>query len=74
MANTVAFYRGLAANLNSAPKHEGGFYLTTDTHRLKTVINGTMVDINRYIQEIANSTALAQLTPAKGDFVWVEKK
>lgn len=71
MAN-VAFKRGLSAGLPSAGKAlDGVFYLTTDTNRLYVGNkDNNLVDLNRYISVVADTTSLPS-SPAAGDFVWV---
>ncbi|MBQ7820105.1 MAG: hypothetical protein IJ341_10460 [Bacteroidales bacterium] len=71
MAN-VAFKRGLSAGLPSAGKAlDGVFYLTTDTNRLYVGnADNNLVDLNRYISVVADTTSLPA-HPAAGDFVWV---
>ena len=69
MAN-IAFKRGLAANLPSSAA-DGVFYLTTDSHRLYVGQGTSLVELNRYILEVADTSALPT-APHEGDFVWVK--
>lgn len=69
MAN-IAFKRGLAANLPSNAA-DGVFYLTTDSHRLYVGQGTSLVELNRYILEVADTSALPT-APHEGDFVWVK--
>ena len=72
MAN-IAFKRGLAANLPAnGSAVDGVFYLTTDSHRLYVGQDTSLVELNRYILEVANTGALPS-SPAEGDFVWVKE-
>ena len=69
MAN-IAFKRGLAKNLPTSAT-DGVFYLTTDSHRLYVGQGTSLVELNRYILEIADTDALP-VKPHEGDFVWVK--
>ena len=69
MAN-IAFKRGLAANLPSSAA-DGVFYLTTDSHRLYVGQGTSLVELNRYILEV-NDTSALPTAPHEGDFVWVK--
>lgn len=69
MAN-IAFKRGLAANL-PASAADGVFYLTTDSHRLYVGQGTSLVELNRYILEVTDTSALPA-APHEGDFVWVK--
>lgn len=69
MAN-IAFKRGLAKNLPTSAT-DGVFYLTTDSHRLYVGQGTSLVELNRYILEIADTNALPT-NPHEGDFVWVK--
>ena len=69
MAN-IAFKRGLAKNLPTSAT-DGVFYLTTDSHRLYVGQGTSLVELNRYILEIADTDALPT-KPHEGDFVWVK--
>ena len=69
MAN-IAFKRGLAANLPSSAV-DGVFYLTTDSHRLYVGQDTSLVELNRYILEVADTSSLPA-APHEGDFVWVK--
>lgn len=72
MAN-ILFKRGPHANLPSGTSVvDGAFYLTTDSHRLYAGINNNLVDLNQYIQVVANVDALEALTNVEpGDFAYV---
>lgn len=74
MAN-VLFKRGLQANLfkEGFTAQDGTFYLTEDSHRLYVGQGEQLVELNRYIKEVATSTDLSKLTPENGDFVWVKE-
>lgn len=69
MAN-ITFKRGLAKNLPTSAT-DGVFYLTTDSHRLYVGQGTSLVELNRYILEIADTDALP-VKPHEGDFVWVK--
>ncbi len=69
MAN-IAFKRGLAANLPVSAA-DGVFYLTTDSHRLYVGQGSSLVELNRYILEV-NDTSALPTAPHEGDFVWVK--
>ena len=69
MAN-IAFKRGPAANLPSSAA-DGVFYLATDSHRLYVGQGTSLVELNRYILEVADTSALPT-APHEGDFVWVK--
>ena len=73
MAN-IAFKRGLQASLASDTftPQDGTFYLTTDSHRLYVGQDNTLVDLNKYIKEVADQTALMGLAAENGDFVYVK--
>lgn len=71
MAN-IAFKRGLSTNLPTSAT-DGVFYLTTDSHRLYVGQGTSLVELNRYILEIADIDALpAKGESHEGDFVWVK--
>lgn len=71
MANlNLKFLRGLQASLPTTGT-DGYFYLTTDTHRLYTSIDGKVVPVNEGVTTVANLDALASVTGAKaGDFFY----
>lgn len=73
MAN-IAFKRGLQASLaaDTFTPQDGTFYLTTDSHRLYVGQDNTLVDLNKYIKEVADQTALMALSAENGDFVYVK--
>lgn len=57
MAN-VAFKRGPASQLSAAPKVDGTFYLTTDSHKLYVYDNNKLVDLTHFINYVATQSAL----------------
>lgn len=71
MANlNLKFLRGLQAALPSAGT-DGYFYLTTDTHRLYTSIDGKVTPVNEGVTTVANVAALQAITGAiPGDFFY----
>lgn len=71
MANlNLKFLRGLQSALPTAGT-DGYFYLTTDTHRLYTSIDGKVVPVNEGVTTVANLDALASVTGANaGDFFY----
>lgn len=71
MANlNLKFLRGLQASLPTAGT-DGYFYLTTDTHRLYTSIDGKVVPVNEGVTTVANIDALASVTGANaGEFFY----
>lgn len=71
MANlNLKFLRGLQASLPTAGT-DGYFYLTTDTHRLYTSIDGKVVPVNEGVITVENLDALTSVTGAKaGDFFY----
>lgn len=71
MANlNLKFLRGLQASLPTTGT-DGYFYLTTDTHRLYTSIDGKVVPVNEGVTTVANLDALTAVTGAKaGDFFY----
>ena len=74
MAN-IAFKRGLQSALAASTfkPDDGTFYLTTDSHRLYVGQGDALVDLNKYIKEVADQTALMELTAENGDFVYVKE-
>lgn len=74
MAN-IAFKRGLQSALAASTftPDDGTFYLTTDSHRLYVGQGDALVDLNKYIKEVANQTALMELPAENGDFVYVKE-
>ena len=71
MANlNLKFLRGLQSALPTAGT-DGYFYLTTDTHRLYTSIDGKVVPVNEGVTTVANVDALSSVAGAKaGDFFY----
>lgn len=71
MANlNLKFLRGLQAALPTAGT-DGYFYLTTDTHRLYTSIDGKVVPVNEGVTTVADLNALTSVTGANaGDFFY----
>jgi hypothetical protein len=71
MANlNLKFLRGLQSALPAAGT-DGYFYLTTDTHRLYTSIDGKVVPVNEGVTTVANIDALASVTGANaGEFFY----
>ena len=71
MANlNLKFLRGLQNSLPTTGT-DGYFYLTTDTHRLYTSIDGKVVPVNEGVVTVANLAALTSITDAKaGDFFY----
>ena len=71
MANlNLKFLRGLQSALPTAGT-DGYFYLTTDTHRLYTSVDGKVVPVNEGVTTVANLDALASVTGAHaGDFFY----
>ena len=71
MANlNLKFLRGLQASLPTTGT-DGYFYLTTDTHRLYTSIDGKVVPVNEGVTTVENLDALTSITDAKaGDFFY----
>lgn len=71
MANlNLKFLRGLQSALPTAGT-DGYFYLTTDTHRLYTSIDGKVVPVNEGVVTVANLDALASVTGANaGEFFY----
>ena len=71
MANlNLKFLRGLQSALPTAGT-DGYFYLTTDTHRLYTSIDGKVVPVNEGVTTVANIDALASVTGANaGEFFY----
>lgn len=71
MANlNLKFLRGLQAALPSAGT-DGYFYLTTDTHRLYTSIDGKVTPVNEGVTTVTNVAALQAITGAvPGDFFY----
>lgn len=71
MANlNLKFLRGLQASLPTAGT-DGYFYLTTDTHRLYTSIDGKVVPVNEGVTTVENVNALASVTDANaGEFFY----
>ena len=71
MANlNLKFLRGLQASLPTAGT-DGYFYLTTDTHRLYTSIDGKVVPVNEGVTTVENVNALASVTGANaGEFFY----
>lgn len=71
MANlNLKFLRGLQASLPTAGT-DGYFYLTTDTHRLFTSIDGKVVPVNEGVTTVANLDALTSVAGANaGDFFY----
>ena len=71
MANlNLKFLRGLQSALPTAGT-DGYFYLTTDTHRLYTSIDGKVVPVNEGVTTVANLDALVSVTGANaGDFFY----
>lgn len=74
MAN-IAFKRGLQSALAASTfkPDDGTFYLTTDSHRLYVGQGDALVDLNKYIKEVADQTALMELAAENGDFVYVKE-
>ena len=68
MAN-VAFKRGLSSNLPLNNAIDGVFYLTTDTNRLYVGKGTSLVDLNRYIITVQN-TSFLPAAPHLNDFAW----
>ena len=71
MANlNLKFLRGLQASLPTVGT-DGYFYLTTDTHRLYTSIDGKVVPVNEGVTTVENLNALTSVTGANaGDFFY----
>ena len=71
MANlNLKFLRGLQSALPTAGT-DGYFYLTTDTHRLFTSIDGNVVPVNEGVVTVANLDALASVAGANaGEFFY----
>ena len=71
MANlNLKFLRGLQASLPTTGT-DGYFYLTTDTHRLYTSIDGKVVPVNEGVTTVENLDALTSITDAEaGDFFY----
>jgi hypothetical protein len=71
MANlNLKFLRGLQSALPTAGT-DGYFYLTTDTHRLYTSIDGKVVPVNEGVTTVADLNALTSVTGANaGDFFY----
>lgn len=71
MANlNLKFLRGLQSALPTAGT-DGYFYLTTDTHRLYTSIDGKVVPVNEGVTTVANVNALTTVTGANaGEFFY----
>lgn len=74
MAN-IAFKRGLQASLAASTfkVDDGTFYLTTDSHRLYVGQGSELVDLNKYIKEVKDTTELMNLAAENGDFVYVKE-
>lgn len=74
MAN-IAFKRGLQSALAASTftPDDGTFYLTTDSHRLYVGQGDALVDLNKYIKEVANQTELMELPAENGDFVYIKE-
>ena len=71
MANlNLKFLRGLQSALPTAGT-DGYFYLTTDTHRLYTSIDGKVVPVNEGVTTVTNIDALTSVTGANaGEFFY----
>lgn len=75
MANlNLKFLRGLQSALPTAGT-DGYFYLTTDTHRLFTSIDGKVVPVNEGVTTVADLNALTSITGANaGEFFYCTKE
>ena len=66
----LQFLRGLQAALPTTGV-DGAFYLTTDTHRLYTSVDGKIVPVNQGVTTVDNIEALVAVTNAHaGDFFY----
>ena len=75
MANlNLKFLRGLQSALPTTGT-DGYFYLTTDTHRLFTSIDGKVVPVNEGVTTVENLNALTSVTGANaGEFFYCSQE
>lgn len=74
MANlNLKFLRGLQASLPTTGT-DGYFYLTTDTHRLYTSVDGKVVPVNEGVVTVANIAALNDITANAGEFFYATEE
>ncbi len=74
MANlNLKFLRGLQASLPTTGT-DGYFYLTTDTHRLYTSVDGKVVPVNEGVVTVANIAALNDVAANAGDFFYATEE
>lgn len=74
MATTnVSFLRGLHASLPTSGAIDGAFYLTTDSNRLFVgKSDGTLADLNKYINIVEKTSDINITTAQVGDFYYVK--
>lgn len=74
MATTnVSFLRGLHASLPTSGAIDGAFYLTTDSNRLYVgKSDGTLADLNKYINIVNTTSDINTATAQVGDFYYVK--
>lgn len=74
MATTnVSFLRGLHASLPTSGAIDGAFYLTTDSNRLYVgKSDGTLADLNKYINIVEKTSDISTATAQVGDFYYVK--
>lgn len=69
----LSFLRGKSENLKKLENlKDGAFYLTTDTHRLYTAIDGKLQELNKSVDVVASATALPSKNVEDGQFTYIK--